>query len=106
VKVTLIVVLSVIVLIALFALALWVLRVLADRWAVSAAKKYCADNNLEFDEVKAFPNHYGLYFKKDQKSYYAAFDFERNRTITWKKGTPQNKIEQKTKRNKKTQYGT
>jgi hypothetical protein len=103
VKLILIIVLSLIGVIVLIGFALWITGKLYDRWAVKSAKKYCIDNNLGFVEVKAFPNHYGLYFKKNNNSFYAPFEFERNRTITWKKGTPQNRIEQRAKRNSSAQ---
>jgi hypothetical protein len=61
---------------------------LNDWLAIRAARRYCAEQGLEYDEAKAWPNHYGLYFRIDGKRHYASFDFERNRTITWKKGTP------------------
>ena len=59
-----------------------------DIWAKNSAKKYCIKNDLEFIEVKPFPNHYGLYFKKNEKKYYAGFDYEMDRTIHWKKKSP------------------
>lgn len=66
-----------------------------DRWALAAARKYCDAAGLEYIEAKAFPNHYGLYFRKDGKRLYASYDFERNRTITWKKGSPLEVAERK-----------
>lgn len=61
---------------------------ISDRLAFRAARRYCQETGLEFLEAKAWPNHYGLYFRKDGQRLYASFDFERNRTITWKKGSP------------------
>ena len=51
-------------------------------------------------EVKAFPNHYGLYFKKDGKSYYANYEFVFKKGIIWKKGSPLYKIEIKNSKTK------
>ena len=61
---------------------------LYDILAEKKAFKYCQENDLEFIEAKAFPNHYGLYFKKEGKRFYASYNFEANRSITWKKGNP------------------
>lgn len=63
-----------------------------DIWANKSAEKYCIKNDLEFIEVRPFPNHYGLYFRKGKRKYYVGFDFERNRTIQWKKLSPLEKI--------------
>jgi hypothetical protein len=93
----LIIVLFVPALVILFYLTMWVWGKIYDRLAVVKARQYCKDNNLEFVEVKVFPNNYGLYFKSNGKSFYAGFDFERNRTITWKKGTPLDNVERKQK---------
>ena len=70
---------------------------LSDRLAFRAARRYCQETGLEFVEAKAWPNHYGLYFRKDGQRHYASFDFERNRTITWKKGSPLEIAENKLK---------
>jgi len=94
-KTILIIILLLVGLVALFVLSIWTIGKLYDKLAVVKTKRYCKDNNLEFIEVNAFPNHYGLYFKSGGKSFYASFDFERNRTITWKKGTPLEKVESK-----------
>jgi hypothetical protein len=70
---------------------------LSDWLAFRAAREYCRTAGLEFVEAKAWPNHYGLYFRKDGQRLYASFDFERNRTITWKKGSPLEIAENKLK---------
>jgi hypothetical protein len=59
-----------------------------DKWALQAARKYCGDNDLEYIKAEAYPNHYGLYFCCKGKRLYARYDFGRNRTITWKQGSP------------------
>jgi len=82
---------------ALLILLVPIIGKLYDRWALLAARRYCEENGLEYIEVKAFPNHYGLYFRKDGKRLYASYDFERNRTITWKKGSPLDIAEKKLK---------
>lgn len=60
--------------------------------AIQSAKVYCSRNNLEYKEVKVFPNHYGLYFRKAAKSYYANYTFKNNEGIAWKNGSPIDKI--------------
>lgn len=60
----------------------------SDYKAIKSAKQYCKEKNIEVKEIKVFPNHYGLYFKKEGKSYYASYDFVFKRGIVWKKGTP------------------
>lgn len=70
---------------------------LYDRWALAAARRYCEATGLEYIEAKAFSNHYGLHFRKDGKKLYASYDFERNRTITWKKGSPLEIAERKSR---------
>lgn len=59
-----------------------------DRLALKAARKYCEEVGLEFIEAKAFSNHHGLYFRKEGKRLHASDDFQRNQTITWRKGSP------------------
>jgi hypothetical protein len=81
----------------LFVIAIWITGKPYDNWAIKSAKKYCKENNLEYIEAKAFPNHYGLYFRKGRQQFYASYDFERTRTITWKKESPLQKIEQRRK---------
>lgn len=79
----------------LLMIAVRVVMKVYDRWALMAAQKYCEAAGLEYIEAKAFPNHYGLYFRKDGKRLYASYDFERNRTITWKNGSPLEVAERK-----------
>ena len=87
-KTLLFIIVSVVGLIAMILLAIRIMTKIGDKRSTRAAKKYCVDNDLEFVEVNAFPNHYGLYFKKGNKKFYASFDFNHNGAITWKKGTP------------------
>ena len=103
-KTLLIIILSLSGLVVLFILAIFTIGKVYDKLAVVKARRYCEDNDLDFVEVKAFPNHYGLYFKSNGKSFYASFDFERNRTITWKKGTPLDKVERKSKKGSTKQH--
>jgi hypothetical protein len=94
-KTIIIIILSLVALVVAFIGTIWTIGKIYDKLAVVKARRYCKENKLEFVEVKAFPNHYGLYFKNDGKSFYAGFDFERDRTITWKKGTPLDKVQRK-----------
>lgn len=96
-KTFIIVILSVVSIIILFVISILITGKLYDKWALKAAEKYCYENELEFIEAKLFPNHYGLYFKKNGKKFYASYDFKRDRTITWKKETPLDKIAKKQK---------
>ena len=82
-------------LIVLVFLAIPFLIKLHDWLAARAARRYCRETGLEFVEAKAWPNHYGLYFRVQGKRLYASFDFKRGRTISWKKGTPQEIAERK-----------
>ena len=52
-----------------------------DKNAIKLGKNYCEENGLDFKKVKLFPNHYGLYFKSDGKSFYASFGYLRGNTI-------------------------
>ncbi|MGK4567411.1 hypothetical protein [Flavobacterium sp. 3HN19-14] len=63
-----------------------------DIRAKQAAKSYCRQHDLLFKKVKVFPKHYGLYFRKAAKSYYANFNFDAKEGIVWKSGTPLDKI--------------
>jgi hypothetical protein len=94
----LIVILSLIGIVALFYLSMWALGKVYDKLAVVKARRYCKDNDLDFVQVKIFPNYYGLYFKSDGKSFYASFDTGRNGTIIWKKGSPLDNVERKEKK--------
>ena len=87
-------------LIGVFALLVVIIRIMgkvADIKAAKVAKIYCKDNNLDFIEVKPFPNHYGLYFTFKDKQFYASFDFRMPDKITWKNGSPLEKINAKAK---------
>jgi hypothetical protein len=70
------------------------MEIFSDFLAKKKAESYCDNNKLDFIKVELFPNHYGLYFKYESKQYYAPFDFEANRTISWKKGDPFERIKE------------
>jgi hypothetical protein len=94
-KIIFVIILSLVGLIIFLITAIRVMVKYTDYASFKVAKKYCYENDLEFKEAKAFPNHYGLYFKKKGKSYYANYDFELKRGILWKKGSPLDKINTK-----------
>ena len=87
-------------LVTFFIGVIWFLGRYSDYKSFSSVKQYCKENDLEVKDVKAFPNHYGLYFKKDGKSYYANYDFGFKKGIIWKKGSPLEKIEIKNSKTK------
>lgn len=87
---------AIIALIFFFIGVVWILGKYGDYKSIKTAEQYCKENGLEVKEIKAFPNHYGLYFKKDGKSYYANYDFVFKKGIVWKRGSPLEKIEIKT----------
>ena len=66
---------------------------LADKGAERKGRKYCKDRGYEFQKVEAYPNHYGLFLKKDNMHIYASFHYERDGSFTWIKGSPEDKIE-------------
>lgn len=71
---------------------------LADKGAQKRGRKYCEDRGYIFKKVEPFPNHYGLYFKKDQMHFYASFHYESDNSFTWIKGSPEEKIEARLKK--------
>lgn len=73
----------ILVLIALIILSLKFINNLTNNAAEKAARKFCNDNNLQFMEIHALPNHYGLYYKKEGELYYSRFHFESGGDITW-----------------------
>ncbi|MFA9187976.1 hypothetical protein AAGV33_13775 [Flavobacterium sp. FBOR7N2.3] len=79
---------------------------LADKSAEKKGRKYCNDRGYEFKKIEAYPNHYGLFLKKDNMHIYASFHYERDGSFTWIKGSPEDKIEarlaKKSEKNKKT----
>ncbi len=88
-----------VILLAFFLLGLIkLLGYLADCGAERKGKKYCELHGYAFKKVEAFPNHYGLYFKKDEMHFYASFHYERDRSLTWMKGSPEEKIEVRLKK--------
>ena len=88
-----------IILLALLLLGLIrLLGYLADRGAERKGKKYCEQHGYGFKKVEAFPNHYGLYFKKDEMHFYASFHYERDGSFTWIKGSPEEKIKARLKK--------
>jgi hypothetical protein len=66
---------------------------LADKGAKRKGRKYCEARGYEFIKVEAYPNHYGLFLKKDNINIYASFHYERDGSFTWIKGSPEEKIE-------------
>lgn len=66
---------------------------LSDKGAERKGRKYCIDRGYEFKKVEAYPNHYGLFLKKDNMHIYASFHYERDGSFTWIKGSPEDKIE-------------
>ena len=97
-KTLLLIIVSVIGLIATILLVIRIMTKIGDRRSTRAAKRYCIDNDIEFIDVKVFPNHYGLYFKKNNKKFYTSFDFNYDGTITWIKGTPNEIVMSKLKK--------
>lgn len=69
-----------------------ILVYISDRGAERKGKRYCESRAYTFKKVEAFPNHYGLYFKKDEMHFYASFHYERDGSFTWIKGSPEEKI--------------
>jgi len=67
----------------------------ADKSAAKNGRKYCEARGYTFKKVEAFPNHYGLFFIKDKMHFYASFDYERNGKFAWKKGSPEEKIQER-----------
>jgi len=65
---------------------------MADKGAEKKGKKYCLEKGYEFKKVEAYPNHYGLFISYQKMQIYASFDYERDGSITWKKGSPEEKI--------------
>lgn len=64
-----------------------------------AGRKYCEENKLNFLSTKSYELHTRLYFEKDGIEYWANYETDKNYNITWKKETPEEKIE-KYKKNK------
>jgi hypothetical protein len=65
---------------------------LADKGAVKKGEKYCIEKGYEFKRVEIYPNHYGLFLSYQKMQIYASFDYERDGSLTWKKGSPEEKI--------------
>jgi hypothetical protein len=65
---------------------------LADKGAEKRGKQYCIEKGFEFKKIVAYPNHYGLFLSYQKKQIYASFDYERDGSITWRKGSPEEKI--------------
>lgn len=65
---------------------------LYDFYAPKKAEKYCIAHGLTFLRVEKYPNCYGLFFRKEGRQYYASFDFEIDMSLSWRKGTPQERI--------------
>lgn len=79
---------------------------LADKGAEKKAKSYCIARGYHFKKVEAYPNHYGLFLSYQKMQIYASFDYERDRTITWKKGSPEQKIATRLAKKKKKNENT
>ena len=63
-----------------------------------AGKKYCAKNGLTFLRAKSYELHTRLYVEKDGIKTWANYTTDKKYQITWKKETPEEKIEAKRKR--------
>lgn len=77
---------------------------LADQGAKKRGKKYCEERGYIFKKVEPFPNHYGLYFTKDKMHFYASFHYENDKSFTWIKGSPEEKIEKRLKRKQNKKF--
>lgn len=86
------IVLGIISLLALFILFIRFMGYYSDKRAISKGRKYCEARGYTFKKVEAYPNHYGLFFIKEGMHFYASFDYERDGSFTWKKGSPEDKI--------------
>lgn len=60
-----------------------------------AGKKYCEENGLTFIRAKSYELHTRLYFEKDGIKTWANYKTDIDYNITWKKETPEEKIEAK-----------
>ncbi|MCX7549163.1 hypothetical protein OS188_14495 [Xanthomarina sp. F1114] len=60
-----------------------------------AGKKYCEENGLTFLSAKSYELHTRLYFEKDGTKSWANYETDRKYNITWKKETPEEKVENK-----------
>ncbi|WP_215226767.1 hypothetical protein [Echinicola shivajiensis] len=74
------------------------MTLLSDKGAERKGRKYCIERGYEFKKVEAYPNHYGLFLKKDNMHIYASFHYERDGSFTWIKGSPEEKIEARLKK--------
>lgn len=72
-----------------------------DKGAQRKGRNYCIDRGYKFKKVEAYPNHYGLFLKKDNMHIYASFHYERDGSFTWIKGSPEDKIEARLKKKSK-----
>ena len=71
----------------------------ADKNAIKKGRKYCDDRGYTFKKVEVYPNHYGLFLIKDGMHIYASFDYEKDGSFTWKKGSPEEKIAARLEKN-------
>ncbi|MBQ4818602.1 hypothetical protein [Aquimarina sp. MMG016] len=97
---------SLILLAILFIGLIKLLVYLGDRGAERKGRKYCELRGYTFKKVEAFPNHYGLYFKKGGMHFYSSFHYERNGSLTWIKGSPEEKIEARLRKKEETKSKT
>ena len=77
------------------------MRFLADKGAEKKGKEYCIEKGYELKKVEAYPNHYGLFLTYQKMQIYASFDYVRNGSLTWKKGSAEEKINIRLNRKKK-----
>jgi hypothetical protein len=63
------------------------LAVVLDPLNTKRIHSYCADIGVTHVEVKPFPNHYGVHFKKNGRKYYAKCEVVRGK-IKWKGSSP------------------
>ena len=64
-------------------------------------RKYCTDRGYEFKKVEAYPNHFGLFLKKENMHIYASFHHESDGSFTWIKGSPEEKIQARLEKKRK-----
>ncbi|MDQ8201329.1 hypothetical protein QEH56_24430 [Pelagicoccus enzymogenes] len=68
-----------------------------DRFAQKKGKRYVEELGYEFFKSTVTSNHYGLYFKKKEKKYFARYQMIPLRGIRWKGKKPEELVEENEK---------
>ncbi|MDQ8201297.1 hypothetical protein QEH56_24265 [Pelagicoccus enzymogenes] len=68
-----------------------------DRSAQKKGKEYVERLGYEFTKSTVTSNHYGIYFRKDEKKYFAKYQYIPIKGMRWKGKKPEELVEQNEK---------